>query len=575
MGNFRNISNRILFVVGFIVAIGLIAIAILFGARQEQAIQTQNERALLKVTESVGEALQSIMLRGYAGIAGDFAGRLKEVEDVADFRVMRADGRQAFVDNSTIEAVNAHLGEVKFEAHPNAPAQAPQVLEAGDPRLARVLQSAIALVHYDRLESGERQVTVLQPVLRGSGNSTCRRCHADGEELRGVIKLTTSLAAVDADIRRSWWQVALAMLIGAGGIAAAVYTIANRAVAQPIRKVTRAMGQAAGGDLSVSVAVRGRDEIGRMAESFNEMSRELLRAHTGLQDQQNKLTTVILSARDGIVVTNPAGDVVLVNPATCDLLGKTEAQVITGGFLGLVDDPAWMQARMAAKADGPPEAAVIRRNGRELSITASTIRDDAGAPIGSAAIIRDVTDELRFELELKKRAATDVLTGLHNRRHFDEHLAHEFARWQRYQSPLALLMLDVDHFKRFNDTHGHDCGDRVLQAIGKLLCNLPPDPGATACRYGGEELAVVMSGTVEAEVKAAAENIRTAVSALRIDGLQVTVSIGVVTCPPLSPASRQALLKLADTALYRAKADGRNCVRFSEAGRRGTGKDKT
>lgn len=572
MGNFRHISDRILFVVGLVVAIGLLAIASLYGERQERAIQAQNESALLKVTESASEALQSIMLRGYAGIAGEFASRLQEVEDVVDFRVLRTDGRQAFIDNATIDAVNARLGSARFDVRPQAPAQAPIVIAADDAQFGQVLKGARPIVYYSQQADGERQVTVLQPVLRGAGNATCRRCHGDGEELRGVVKLTTSLAAVDADIRRSWWQVALAMLAGAAGIAVAVYAIAHRAVAQPIRKVTQALGRAAGGDLSVSVAVQGRDEIGRMAESFNQMSGELLRVYAGMQDQRDKLTTVILSARDGIVVTNPDGKIVLANPAACGLLGKSEEQVVADGFLGLVDDPAWMRARVAARGDASGDEAVMPRGGRELSISASTIRGDDGAPIGSAAIIRDVTDERRFERELKQRAVTDVLTGLHNRRHFDEQLAHEFARWQRYQSPLALLLLDVDHFKRFNDTHGHDCGDRVLQAIGQLLANLPPDPGAQASRYGGEELVVIMSGANLQQVEIAAEDIRRTVSELRIDGLQVTVSIGVAACPPLTPADPQALLKLADAALYRAKAEGRNCVRFSEAMRRDPGK---
>ena len=136
----------------------------------------------------------------------------------------------------------------------------------------------------------------------------------------------------------------------------------------------------------------------------------------------------------------------------------------------------------------------------------------------------------------------------------------EYKRWQRYAQPLSVMMIDVDHFKKFNDTHGHDCGDRVLTAIGAVLRSLAA-PSLIPCRYGGEEMLAIMPGVVEEQAMALAETVRLRISELVIDGLRVTVSIGVAGVPGHEAVDGEALVKLADEALYDAKENGRNQVR--------------
>jgi diguanylate cyclase (GGDEF)-like protein len=148
---------------------------------------------------------------------------------------------------------------------------------------------------------------------------------------------------------------------------------------------------------------------------------------------------------------------------------------------------------------------------------------------------------------------------LGNRRFFDEKLSAEFKRWRRYGQPLSLMMIDIDHFKKFNDTHGHDCGDNVLRAIGGVLKSAE-DAAVIPCRYGGEEMVILMEGYVQEKAAELADRIRQQIAALIIDGLQVTASIGVAGCPGHPVDSGEALLKLADEALYRAKESGRNRV---------------
>jgi diguanylate cyclase (GGDEF)-like protein len=123
-------------------------------------------------------------------------------------------------------------------------------------------------------------------------------------------------------------------------------------------------------------------------------------------------------------------------------------------------------------------------------------------------------------------------------------------------------MLDVDHFKKFNDTHGHECGDHVLTSIAKVLRGKSQEHAAImAFRYGGEEMVLIAPNTPQERALEIAERLRVQISELVIDGLRVTVSIGVAGTPAQQPENGEALLKLADEALYAAKEGGRNQVR--------------
>lgn len=177
---------------------------------------------------------------------------------------------------------------------------------------------------------------------------------------------------------------------------------------------------------------------------------------------------------------------------------------------------------------------------------------------------------IRREEQLEIRATRDALTGLYNRRFMEEALAIEQSRAERRGSSIGLMMVDVDYFKRFNDTFGHDAGDAVLRGIGQLLPRAMRE-GDMPCRYGGEEFAVILPGADLAQTRQRAEAIRTAIERWKPqnDGHafgQVTVSIGIAALP-LNGNSWQAALKAADEALYAAKHGGRNRVATGSAAR--------
>lgn len=175
---------------------------------------------------------------------------------------------------------------------------------------------------------------------------------------------------------------------------------------------------------------------------------------------------------------------------------------------------------------------------------------------------------------LVRSGLTDVLTGWSNRRYLQSRLGEELARAQRESTPLSCLLMDVDHFKRVNDTHGHLAGDRVLREIADRV-EMEIRASDVAARYGGEEFALLLPDTRAEDAQILAERIRVAVSGEPValesgEALAVTVSIGIsAVCPPRGvddlKSLGEKLIAEADVQLYRAKSDGRNRVRWDAA----------
>jgi len=165
---------------------------------------------------------------------------------------------------------------------------------------------------------------------------------------------------------------------------------------------------------------------------------------------------------------------------------------------------------------------------------------------------------------IRRQVVTDHLTGLYNRRHFMNRAREETERSLRYQQPLSVLMIDIDHFKHFNDRYGHSTGDKVLQAVAGVLKRALRTVDLCA-RLGGEEFAILLPNTPAADAFHVADRVRATLAGTRYTGLglppedNVTISVGVATCPR-DAAVLEELLELSDKALYAAKAQGRDRV---------------
>lgn len=176
----------------------------------------------------------------------------------------------------------------------------------------------------------------------------------------------------------------------------------------------------------------------------------------------------------------------------------------------------------------------------------------------SLFLAREISRRARAEDRLEELATTDSLTGLRNRRKFDSEIETEWRRAIRQSGTLALLLIDADHFKQFNDTFGHQAGDHALRAIADCIQQSATRAGDCAARYGGEEFAVLLPGISASEALVVAERIRLRVFALPAELDALTVSIGVASMTPIVTMNHSDLVEAADKALYAAKDAGRN-----------------
>ena len=205
-----------------------------------------------------------------------------------------------------------------------------------------------------------------------------------------------------------------------------------------------------------------------------------------------------------------------------------------------------------------------------LAIEAAPIYDSSGAIVAAVETLRDLTTEKRRQLELESLAALDGLTGLLNRRSFDERLRQEIRRVARERLPLALLMVDVDDFKPYNDAHGHQVGDEGLRRVALAIRSALSRAGDLAARYGGDEFAVILPGVDRNGALHVAERIRERVDALGIANpfsaatQCLTLSIGGCVAPNDFSGAAEDLVARADAELYRAKWAGRNRTSVAE-----------
>lgn len=199
--------------------------------------------------------------------------------------------------------------------------------------------------------------------------------------------------------------------------------------------------------------------------------------------------------------------------------------------------------------------------------------DKSGNLVGSVGILTDITKRKRAETalreinqELQRLATLDGLTHMANRRKFDEFLNQEWRRMRRERAPVSLILCDIDSFKLYNDTYGHQAGDDCLRSVARVIRQGASRPADLVARYGGEEFAVVLSNTSADGAVHVAETVRKEVQKLQIvhskscASRYLTISCGVSSMVPSEGSSPEELISLADEGLYRAKRKGRNRV---------------
>jgi diguanylate cyclase (GGDEF)-like protein len=387
---------------------------------------------------------------------------------------------------------------------------------------------------------------------------------------------------------------AAAILLGFFLIAIACAVLVSRALQHQIAGFLAAARRLAAGDFSAKVPTVGRDEFAALGEEFNKMSKELEERLRELGQERERVQKAMLRLGEAVAANLDRDTLLeLVVRTAVDGVGADAGRASVrmpdgmtvqersrvGNLNGLESAVASVEAQ--ALRDGRPRevstgsanaiAHPLRgADGRDVVVGVVSI-GRAGRPFtpGDRDLFSYLAGQAARSMEnvqLHETAAresiTDDLTGLSNRRAFDDALTSEIERSKRYGDGVGLVILDLDNFKSVNDTYGHQQGDVVLREVARVLRETSREIDHPA-RYGGEELAVVVPGTDLEGTFNFAERMRERIGELRIprlDGqgtITVTTSCGVAAVPP-GEADEDALLAAADAALYEAKRTGRN-----------------
>lgn len=308
------------------------------------------------------------------------------------------------------------------------------------------------------------------------------------------------------------------------------------------------------------------------------LARELAE-RTRAQKELQLADAVVRNTEEGVMVLSQDMNIESVNPAferitgysLSEALGKAPPMLrdTTLQTKGLVDSirnslqsgGKWEGMLPAQRRDGTPYP-------QDTMVNA--VRSEDGAIEHYAVVFRDATQQRALEDRLRMLSATDGLTGIANRRLFDETLEREWQRGMRGRSSLCLILADIDHFKRFNDSYGHVAGDEALKKVAVALRDCLHRGGDFLARYGGEEFAIILPVTDRDQALTIAERLRQCVFNLGIkhqsagDTGCITISLGIARRVPDASQSPRDLIVAADGALYQAKHAGRNRVAVAD-----------
>jgi diguanylate cyclase (GGDEF)-like protein len=372
-----------------------------------------------------------------------------------------------------------------------------------------------------------------------------------------LVALTprSEIHAAAGDLRERFLLFAFAAL----AVVSLLAWLLGRTIVRSLKELADAAGAVARGQFAQRVPVRGRDEFATLGRAFNEMSEQLSAERGRVQDAVDRFGKALAATHDPFSLLN-----VIVDSAV-------EATGAAGGRL-IVEGQEHARAGDPERGGKPlviplgpdggentmlllaPEGADFSDQSRELALW-----------LGSQAAV--ALENVRLHRLVERQASTDGLTELANRRQFEEALANEISRAERFGGTLALIVADLDDFKQVNDHYGHQAGDDVLRAFADVLRETVRDIDLAA-RYGGEEFAVLLPQTDLAGAERVAERLRERMEIRLVEPasdspFSVTASFGVASFPEAgTPAD---LFAAADEALYRAKSAGKNCVICADA----------
>jgi diguanylate cyclase (GGDEF)-like protein/PAS domain S-box-containing protein len=311
-------------------------------------------------------------------------------------------------------------------------------------------------------------------------------------------------------------------------------------------------------------------ERGQQIQKLQELNDKL-----ALSEALNR--TIVDSAADGIVSVDLDGTIISFNHAAERIFGSNGKQSIGQNINTFIRSAEVQNSSVnlleqLLNVEHDSNAVGIRHDGNLFPVYIAVSKVQISGEVKFfTAIVRDISREKSMEEELQRLAWVDCLTGVGNRRSFDDRLRQEWKRASESNRPLGLLIYDIDHFKYYNDSFGHWAGDECLRTVSAAISKVMDGADAFVGRYGGDEFVIILPGADADAAEKHAETIRTAIEKLAIPHAEfapsdnITLSIGVAsTIPGVVVDVPEKLVKLADEGLYKAKAFGRNKAVLAE-----------
>ena len=545
----KSLGTRIAVVISSILVGLLLIVGFAVDHQLTRSIKSEDISQTKTHARTMLASLQTLMLNGQGVLAREWLERMRREPGVVAIEVLRQDGEEAFTDTSTIEAVNLFLQQPRFSRQPMAPAR--QTLAQDSAHVSRALSGNVVV---DELQA--EQVVIYMPI---KAQLECLACHGyDDSQMRGVLKLAVSTSGASERVQSMrfnlWGMSSLVVLI----LALALLFALRQSVFRPIGSLRDALWQAGKGDRNVKLAVNRQDEIGELSSVFNRMQQQLSTTET-------RIGAVMNSVVESIVIIDDHGLVEQINPAAEKLFGYRESELLGQSIAMLMSTghrpdheraiEQYLSEGAGSESERNRESECLRKDGSVFPaeiIISEMFVDDACCFI---CIVRDVTERKEYIDAIEYQALHDALTGLPNRVLLADRLRQSVRNAKRGQQTLALLIIDLDHFKEVNDTLGHHNGDIILKLSAERMATVLRDSD-TVARLGGDEFAVLLPGTDQAHAEQIAEKLRAVLEQpCKLEGhvFYVGASIGIAMYPEHG-GDDVVLMQHADIAMYIAKS---------------------